>query len=116
MMKLSTYFSMRTFSIKVPPIMAISNPKMTYKRATFVPKILISRTREPRSTIGEEIKNEKVTPSGKPADVKPMSKGTEEQEQKGVTVPSKAATELAPIPRKRPNIFLLRSGGKKLCM
>jgi hypothetical protein len=74
--------------------------------------MLISKTREPRSTIGEEIKNEKVTPSGKPADEKPINKGIDEQEQKGVTVPSKAATEFAPIPRNSPNIFLLRSGGK----
>jgi hypothetical protein len=74
--------------------------------------MLISRTREPRSTIGEEIKNENVTPSGNPADVKPINNGMDEQEQKGVTVPSKAATELAPMPWYRPNIFLLRSGGK----
>jgi len=53
-----------------------------------------------------------VTPSGKPADVKPINNGIDEQEQKGVTVPSKAATEFAPIPWYCPNIFLLRSGGK----
>ena len=110
--KLSTYFSMCAFSIRVPPIIAITKPNITYKMATFAPNILISRTREPRSTIGEEIKNEKVTPSGKPADVKPINNGMDEQEQKGVTVPSKAATELAPMPWYRPNIFLLRSGGK----
>ena len=96
----------------MPPITAITKPNITYKMATFVPNMLISRTREPRSTIGEEIKNEKVTPSGKPADVKPINNGMDEQEQKGVTVPSKAATEFAPIPWNRPKIFLLRSGGK----
>jgi hypothetical protein len=62
--------------------------------------------------MGEEIKNEKVTPSGNPADVKPINNGIDEQEQNGVTVPSKAATVFAPIPWNRPKIFLLRSGGK----
>ena len=74
--------------------------------------MLISRTSEPRSTMGEEIKKEKVTPSGRPAEVKPMNKGMDDQEQNGVTVPSRAATMFAPMPWKRPNIFLLRSGGK----
>jgi hypothetical protein len=36
----------------------------------------------------------------------------DEQEQNGVTVPRSAAMQFAHIPRKRPNIFLLRSGGK----
>jgi len=62
--------------------------------------------------MGDDIRNEKVTPKGSPADVKPINKGIDEQEQKGVTVPSSAAAVFAPIPRKRPNIFLLRSGGK----
>ncbi|MPN34332.1 hypothetical protein SDC9_181825 [bioreactor metagenome] len=66
--------------------------------ATFAPKILIRRTKEPRSTIGEDIKNENVTPKGSPADVKPINSGIDEHEQNGVTVPSKAATEFAPIP------------------
>jgi hypothetical protein len=96
----------------VPPTTAMISPNMTYNIATFVPNMLISRMREPRSTIGEETKNEKVTPRGKPADVKPINNGIDEQEQKGVTVPSKAATEFAPIPWNRPKIFLLRSGGK----
>jgi hypothetical protein len=60
--------------------------------------MLINRTKDPRSTIGEDIKNEKVTPKGSPADVNPIKSGMEEQEQKGVTVPSSAATEFAPIP------------------
>ena len=66
--------------------------------------------------MGEEIRKEKVTPKGKPALVKPMNRGMEEQEQKGVTVPSSAAIQLAPIPRNFPKIRLLRSGGKKLWM
>ena len=34
-------------------------------------------------TIGAEIRKEKVTPSGTPAERKPMNSGTAEQEQKG---------------------------------
>ena len=60
--------------------------------------MLISRTREPRSTIGDEIRNENVTPSGSPALVKPINNGIEEHEQNGVTVPSRAAIQFAPIP------------------
>lgn len=60
--------------------------------------ILISSTRLPRSTIGEEMRNEKVTPSGKPALVNPINNGIDEQEQNGVTVPSKAAIIFAHIP------------------
>ena len=82
--------------------------------AIFTPNMLISRTRLPRSTIGEEIRNEKVTPSGKPALVKPIKMGIDEQEQNGVTVPRSAPTIFAPMPWNRPMIFRLRSGGKKL--
>ena len=84
--------------------------------ATFAPKMLMSSTRLPKSTIGEEIRKEKVTPSGSPALVKPMNSGMEEQEQKGVTVPSSAAMRFAHSPWNRPRIRLLRSGGKKLWM
>ena len=62
--------------------------------------------------MGEEMRKEKVTPSGSPALVKPINSGMEEQEQKGVTVPSRAETQLAPSPWNRPRIFRLRSGGK----
>ncbi len=62
--------------------------------------------------MGEEIKKENVTPTGSPALVKPMNNGMEEQEQKGVTVPSRAETALAHSPRNRPRIRRLRSGGK----
>ena len=60
--------------------------------------MLIKRTRLPKSTIGDEIRNEKVTPRGNPALVKPMNSGMEEQEQNGVTVPSRAAMQFAQIP------------------
>lgn len=65
-----------------------------------------------RSTRGEEIKNEKVTPNGNPAFVKPMNNGIDEQEQNGVTVPRNAPNILALIPLNLPNIFFVRSGGK----
>ena len=61
--------------------------------------------------MGEEIRKEKVTPRGRPALVKPMNSGIDEQEQKGVTVPSSAAMQLAASPRNLPRIFLVRSGG-----
>ena len=48
--------------------------------------------------MGEEIKKEKVTPKGSPALVKPINSGIEEQEQNGVTVPSKAEMIFARIP------------------
>jgi|GEM_PF-3084136 len=98
--------------MSVPPSTAITRPTKTYSSATLHPKILISSISEPKSTIGEEIKNENVTPTGRPALENPMNSGMDEQEQKGVTVPSSAAIQFAPTPRKRPNIFLLRSGGK----
>lgn len=62
--------------------------------------------------MGDEIRNENVTPRGRPALVKPMNSGMDEQEQKGVTVPSRAAMQFAPIPWNRPKIFFVRSGGE----
>lgn len=63
--------------------------------ATFDPKILISKTRLPKSTIGEEIRKENVTPNESPALVNPINSGMDEQEQNGVTVPSNAAIQFA---------------------
>jgi hypothetical protein len=76
--------------------------------------MLIKSTNEPRSTIGDEIRNEKVTPRGSPALVNPINNGIDEQEQNGVTVPSSAPIIFANIPWNRPIIALLLSGGKKL--
>ena len=84
--------------------------------AIFQLKILANSSTEARSTNGEDIKNEKVTPIGKPALVNPINRGMEEQEQKGVIVPSKAPNMLALTPLKRPRILRVRSGGKKLCI
>ena len=96
----------------VPPMTAITSPSSTYTAATFAPKMLISSTRLPRSTIGDEMRNENVTPRGSPALVKPMNSGIDEQEQNGVTVPSSAEMMFAQMPRMRPSILRLRSGGK----
>ena len=70
------------------------------------------RTIEAMSTMGEDMRKEKVTPRGKPARVKAMNNGMDEQAQKGVTVPSSAPTTLPLKPLKRPRMRLLRSGGK----
>ncbi len=75
-------------------------------------KILASNRTDAKSTRGEDIKNENVTPKGKPALVKPINSGIDEQEQNGVTVPSKAPNILPEIPLNLPNIFLVLSGGK----
>jgi len=77
--------------------------------------MLASKITEAKSTKGEEIKNENVTPIGSPALVKPIKSGIDEQEQKGVTVPNKAPKILADIPLYLPRILLVLSGGKKLC-
>ena len=45
-----------------------------------------SKITEARSTNGDDIRKEKVTPIGSPALVKPINSGMEEHEQKGVTV------------------------------
>jgi len=66
-------------------------------------------------TIGAEIRKEKVTPSGTPAERKPMNNGTAEHEQNGVTMPSVAANTL-PMPARLPESKArVRSGAKKVC-
>ena len=74
--------------------------------------MLVIKIKEPRSTNGDEIKKENVIPTGKPALVNPMKRGMDEQEQKGVTVPSSAAKILADIPRSFDKICFVLSGGK----
>ena len=98
--------------MNVPHDTARNNPKATYTSATLAPKMLINNTRLPGLIIGEEIRNDNVIPIGSPALVKPMKIGIDEHEQNGVTAPSNAPIMLALIPRKRPMILLLRSGGK----
>jgi hypothetical protein len=77
-------------------------------------KIDASRITEARSTGSEEIRNENVTAKGRPAAVKPMNSGMDEQEQNGVSVPRRAASVLAPIPVRPPGMARVRSGGKWL--
>ncbi len=73
-----------------------------------------SSTRATSLTIGAEIRNEKVTPIGTPAERKPMNSGTAEQEQNGVTMPSDAARTL-PTPSRLPDSSArVRSGEKKV--
>ena len=100
----------------VPPTTATTRPMATYTTATFAPNMLIRSTRLPKSTMGEDIRKENVTPKGSPALVNPIKSGIDEQEQKGVTVPSRADMHLAGRPLNLPSIFLLLSGGKKLCI
>ena len=67
---------------------------------------------EATSTIGEEMRKEKVMPKGRPALVKPMKMGILEQEQKGVTVPKRAAIMAPLTPVKPVKILLVLAGGK----
>ena len=60
---------------------------------------------EAKSTSGEDIKNENVTPIGKPAFVNPMKIGIELHEQKGVTVPNNAPMIFAHTPLNLDKIF-----------
>ena len=94
--------------MKIP----IISPKTTYKTDIFIPKKLANKSSDAKSTIGEDIKNEKVTPNGKPALVNPINIGILEQEQNGVTVPNKAETVAPDIPLNFVSIFLVFSGGK----
>lgn len=82
--------------------------------AIFQLNMLASKIIDAKSTRGDEIRNENVTPIGKPALVKPINKGMDEQEQNGVTVPSNAAKIFAVTPVNLPRIFFVLSGGKKL--
>ena len=45
-------------------------------------------------TKGDVIKKEKVTPKGIPPLTKPINRGTDEQEQKGVTTPKKTCCKI----------------------
>jgi hypothetical protein len=64
------------------------------------------------STKGDDIKNEKVIPIGRPADVNPINIGILEQLQNGVMVPSSAPSILPLMPFMFPSIFFVLSGGK----
>ena len=97
-----------------PPITARTRPTITYAIAILQLKILASKSTEAKSTSGEEIKNENVTPIGSPALVNPIKSGMDEQEQNGVIVPNNAPNILALMPVNLPSIFRVLSCGKKL--
>jgi hypothetical protein len=67
---------------------------------------------EAKSTKGEDIKKENVTPTGKPAFVNPIKIGIDEHEQNGVTVPKSAPIEFAPTPLCLDKIRFVLSGEK----
>lgn len=69
--------------------------------ATFHPTSPNSSAKATSLTIGAEMRNEKVTPKGTPAERRPMNTGTAEQEQNGVTTRSSVAGTF-PIPSRRP--------------
>ena len=110
----STYFSSFILLISEPPITARMMPTKTYAIAIRQLKMLASNSTDARSTKGDEIKNEKVTPIGSPALVKPIKSGIDEHEQNGVIVPKSAPIVLAPMPLYLPKILRVRSGGKWL--
>jgi hypothetical protein len=74
--------------------------------------MLANKIIDAKSTKGDDIRKENVTPRGSPALVKPINIGIEEHEQNGVTVPKNAPNILAGKPFNLPNIFFVLSGGK----
>src|SRR3989339_413177 len=81
---------------------------------TFQPKSPKSNTTATSFTIGAEIRNEKVTPSGIPASTNPKNRGIAEQEQNGVTTPKREANTL-PVKSDFPSkAFRVFSGVKKV--
>jgi len=72
--------------------------------------MLASNITDAKSTNGDDIRKENVTPIGSPAFVNPMKIGIEEQEQNGVTVPNKAPKILPAIPLNLLKIRFVLSG------
>src|SRR3569833_2655189 len=97
----SRWFSILSRPITQPATIAIDKPSPRYSSAIFQPNMPNSKVNATSLTIGAEIRNEKVTPSGTPACTKPINNGTAEQEQNGVTMPRDAAITLA-TPSGRP--------------
>jgi hypothetical protein len=73
-------------------------------------KILASNITDAKSTKGDDIKKENVTPIGSPAFVNPIKIGIEEHEQNGVTVPNNAPKILPVTPLNLLKILLVLSG------
>lgn len=81
--------------------------------AVFQPKSPTKRTKATSLIIGAAIRKENVTPIGIPASTNPKNKGTAEQEQNGVTIPSMEAI-MFPVNKGLPSsAFLVFSGEKK---
>jgi hypothetical protein len=81
--------------IGTPATVARITPKGLHQ-SDFPTENAHKQTRLPRSTIGEDMRKENVTPSGSPALVKPINNGIDEQEQNGVTVPARRQRCLHP--------------------
>ena len=96
----------------MPETTASKSPTSTYAIAVLQLNMLANKIIEARSTKGDDIRNENVTPRGSPALVKPMNIGIEEHEQNGVIVPKNAPSIFAGIPFNLPKIFFVLSGGK----
>ena len=97
-----------------PAIVAMTRPESTYKAAIFQPNRPNSITRATSLMVGAAMRKENVTPRGMPLSTKPMNRGTAEQEQKGVTMPSMEA-RMFPIPCLfPPSRARVRSGLKKV--
>ena len=79
----------------------MSTPDAMYTAATVNPNMPNSITTATSLTSGEAIRKDRVTPSGTPAETKPMNAGTAEHEQNGVATPSVAASTL-PTPSRLP--------------
>src|SRR5450759_4839170 len=108
----STHFSSFSKPIIHPATIAITNPVPTYIKATFHPNIPYRRTTATSLIMGDEIRNENVTPSGTPASTNPRNNGIAEHEQNGVTIPNAAAITL-PVKVFFPSSALrVRSGVK----
>ena len=108
----STYRSIGRRPSVQPPAMATASPVARYRAAICQPNSPKSRMSATSLTIGAEMRNENVTPSGTPAVTKPMKSGTAEHEQNGVTMPSAAANTLATISRRPAIRRRVRAGVK----
>src|SRR4030067_1993773 len=81
--------------------------------APFEPNSPYRRTRATSLTMGAETRKEKVTPRGTPEVTNPMKRGTAEQEQKGVTTPSREASTFPADSRFPDRMRRALSGVKK---
>jgi len=79
------------------------------------PKRLSSRNSATSFTMGAETRKLKVAPRGTPTRTNPMKSGTAEQEQKGVAMPSRAASRLPQAPVRLASRSRVRSGLMKVC-